>query len=367
MPRKRKEQKPKKMSKPKKELKHKKESEHKNIIQNVIVKVGADEKSISNRKKRTYKKKPVEKQEVNVMTTVPPNVIYQTQPIQIPPSFSQTPQPTPFSEPVKKTLAEMATMTEPVSIPESVKKNIGIQESVKKRSVSVEPMKPNLIDIEGDTVSIPPQPEFITPVPITIKRIKRITHRGTQPYTNEELMIKQGNIEILGDELTKDEFPPTANFISPVEKQKSQETPDKVYTEEPQNFKSVVSGNQSFGVDISQVEATPIPQAINVMPYPMTKEMKVIAKMAPKGQRTITSFINPNEEPSEELHVLTPIEIEKSDKMQQIKKDLGPKKKEMNELKNIRDRYEKEFGTKYDNTTGKLIGIKDMKQRLGIV
>lgn len=344
---------------PRKSKESEKKHKVKNIIQNVVIKLDSEGKKAKRKRKRQPKKAPVQKEVISVTANVPPAVIYQQPAIQlpIPQAFTSNPPPPPFVEPASKSFLEEIEMPGRTQLIEVPTKKEQLQEMIEPvKNISQVEKQPHIKPFKIlSSVEKPPLPQK-----------KQEPYKIVAPVEKPNIKISMTEPSFpLG--ISIDEFVPTGNFVNPDQLLKAQETPMKVYTEEPENFKSPVYGNQLFGVDISQIEAVPITQAINVKAYPEAKEMKVIAKAPLKGQRTITSFINPNEEPTEELHVLIPSEIQKSDTMKQIMIDLGSKKKEMSEIKVIRERYEKEFGTKYDDVSGKLVGIKTMKQKLGMV
>lgn len=188
---------------PRKQKKVKEPKKVKNIVQQVVVKIGADGKRITKRRKRSAPKK--REDTINIMATIPPNVIYQSSAPYVPPIPPSMPA-VPASSGIKlgSMPASITAPSAPIVPPSS---SIGI---------------------------------------------------GT------------------------DELPTTASFANPIEIEKIK-TPDKVYTEEPESFKSSVSGNLRFGVpetpvnihnnSISRGERTPIqtPRLSLRMPEPLVE------------------------------------------------------------------------------------------------
>lgn len=224
--------------------------ENKNVIQQVIVKLDEGVKKVQKRRRRTAKRQP-KREEVSVISSVAPAIVYQQAPmVNLPPAFTPPPPPPAFKPVAVKSLAEMATMTEPT-----------------KRAT--------LTDVQGESMEIPP------------KAIKRPTLTDVQgdSIIIQAKPIKEVDIpkiEKIGDTVTMGEFPPTANFISPFDLQKAQETNEKIYTEEPETFKSKVAGDETFGISFEQLEE-PTQYKIKV---PKKKESEQLEIIPPEQIKT---------------------------------------------------------------------------------
>jgi len=172
----------------------------KNIVQNVIVKLDG-EKVIRRRRRRVSKPKQAA-DSVNISASIPPAVIYQTSPAIIQPS-SQIIPPKP----------SMVPAAFDVKVPEkfAAKSEVSFLQDIEN-----EISKPIEIKTKAEQME-----DFIAPV----------------------------------DKITAGEFGPTANFISPEQRIKTQETPDRVYTEEPAAFKSEVLGDTYFGEPVLSLKS----------------------------------------------------------------------------------------------------------------
>lgn len=183
----------------------------KNIIQNVVVKLDGEVKR--KRKARKPRKKAPAKESIMINANIPPNVIYQTGSPYIPP-----PQILPPTPPVPPKPPTPPTPPPPIIPPQFNKPAVARFTQITQPSI--------LEDIES-YVSTP------------IERLSK-EERTEGFITPVNSVIGVGSSE----------FAPTASFTSESEKIKATETPDKVYTEEPESFKSPVLGNTVFGEEI---------------------------------------------------------------------------------------------------------------------
>ena len=118
--------------------------------------------------------------------------------------------------------------------------------------------------------SIPPPTPFSAPVAKTL--VETIEIPKSEPVY---VPSKRETLDILGDVVTQDEFPPTANFASVETKIKSKETPDRVYTEDPLPITQVL-GNMRFGEDdsMSEISMNPKPKRThNRAPAPPSERL----------------------------------------------------------------------------------------------
>lgn len=194
--------------KSKKSVEHK--TKVKNIIQNVVVKLDGEPR----RKRRARgrpRKKASERETLIVPASIPAPVIYQTPSPVIHANITPPPPPIPPSS----TSPIPATFNIPTPTPAFSKKE----------------EKPLISEISSIKYVAEPKPEM----------------KSASTETKEESSWGVGS----------EEFAPTASFASSEEITKSKMTPVKVYIEEPEPFKSVVSGNERFGVDESQTSEPP--------------------------------------------------------------------------------------------------------------
>lgn len=111
---------------PRKQKKVKEPKKVKNIVQQVVVKIGADGKRITKRRKRSAPKKGTDN--INIMATIPPNVIYQSSAPYVPPVPPSMP-PVPASSGIKlgSMPAPISTASAPI-IPPSSSIGVGTEE-----------------------------------------------------------------------------------------------------------------------------------------------------------------------------------------------------------------------------------------------
>lgn len=185
----------------------------KNIIQNVIVKVGTEEKQ---KRKRKPRKKAAPKSEgVSIYQNIPPVVIQQPSP-----QMNISPPPPPH-------------------VPHTIAQNLAIPEVFKPQ--------PSPVLIE--TIKKETKPEFIS-------LVEAFPTESEKRPVKLQIKEKQKTESILG--IGRDEFAPTATFTSEDDKIQSQKTNDKLYTEEPVSFKSQVLGNTQFGEEIQPIKTKKI-------------------------------------------------------------------------------------------------------------
>jgi len=121
---------------------------------------------------------------------------------------------------------------------------------------------PAIVYQQAPTVNLPVHQAFAPvaqPAAFSVPVAKTLVETVEIPKSEPVYVpTKRETLDILGDVVTQDEFPPTANFTSIETQIKSKETPDSVYTEDPLPF-SQVFGNLRFGEEedaISEVSTT---------------------------------------------------------------------------------------------------------------
>lgn len=337
---------------PRKSKKEKKEPKKvKNIIQQVIVKVGTQEKRKSKGRKRPAKKEPKETP-INVMANIPPSIIYQQAPsVNIPPAFTTPTTPAPFASPIpKKSLAEIAIMTEP----EPAKISIATETEKPLISKISTRIKPSLSLNEPVSIDIPPA--FIEPVSETpfISPPKKTSKKSTQTPNIDFEITTEEDLNKSGDPVTAGEFAPTANFTSPYVQAQAEISNNNIYTESVFN-QNALPGNETFGISSEQI-ARDIP-TVTASNLP-TSTALVVYKAPPKGQPTIEEAFGYTERPIDlEMDIKTAAVKGKSlEKQQQKRKSTKPSTKDVN------DAYALRFGTIYEND--KKIPKSVMIQRL---
>lgn len=198
----------------------------KNIIQNVVVKLDGEVKR--KRKARKPRKKVSERESIMIQPVISPNVIYQTGSPYIPPP-SQTLPPTTPIPPVPPKPPTPPTPPPPIIPPQFNRPAVARFTQTEQPSI--------LEDIET----------YVSQ-PIEIKTKKERTEEFITPVSTR---YKNSVIGV-----GSSEFAPTSSFASESEKIKATETPDKVYTEEPESFKSPVLGNTVFGEELIPSKTT---------------------------------------------------------------------------------------------------------------
>lgn len=256
---------------PRKSKETEKKQKVKNIIQNVVIKLDGEGKKAKRKRKRQPKKAPVQKEVISVTANVPPAVIYQQPAIQlpIPQAFTPNPPPPPFIEPISKTFLEEIEMPGSSQLIEVPTKKEQLQEMIEPVKIVSQVEKPPHVKPFKVLSSIekPPLPQ--------IKQEKQEQYKIVAPVEKPNIKISMTEPSFpLG--ISPDEFVPAGNFVNPDQLLKAQETPMKVYTEDPLPQNEVI-GNTTFGIDTQQLYESQQAQKNKI-----NEEIKLIHKRSQK-------------------------------------------------------------------------------------
>lgn len=179
----------------------KKKNETGNVV-HTTVNINLEDLPKPKRKAPRRKRQPKKDDGVSIISNIPPTVIYQQAPqaFNVPPPPPTPPNPPPISMAGQAAISRAAI---PVSFTPQV-----------------------VPDVLAGAQAPTPRLQDMTP------------SKGNRDDVNA-----------IGDPVNAGEFSGSANFISPNDEIKSYETPDKVYTNKPETFKSDVAGNNYFGED----------------------------------------------------------------------------------------------------------------------